>query len=188
MIDALDRHDAPGTGADPGPQVAPKKRGGGPKTPEGKARAKANAMTHGLRAKVLLPEELVAAFEEHKADLTRQFQPRSRYQTTLVGEMAMSLARLERCADLAVADLRRCLDIAVFDWDDHRRTLVEDLGKRLATDASRVAHALEQSKHGADWIIGRWEGIRAVLRMLTSPVNATRLSPLFVTLPGRTRP
>jgi hypothetical protein len=27
-----------------------------------------------------------------------------------------------------------------------------------------VAHALEQSKHGADWIIGRWEGIRAVLR------------------------
>jgi hypothetical protein len=36
------------------PEVAPKKRGGGPKTPEGKERAKANSMKHGLRAKVLV--------------------------------------------------------------------------------------------------------------------------------------
>src|SRR5260370_26918902 len=77
--------------------------------------------------------------------------------------MAMALARLERCADLSVADLQRCLDIAVFDWDDDRRTIAENLGKRLSADPSRVAHALEQSRHGADWIIGRWEGIRAVL-------------------------
>src|SRR3954454_22314359 len=102
-------------------QAAPKKRGGGPKTPEGKARAKFNSMKHGLRAKVLLPAELVAAYEAHKAELTRQFAPATQYEAWLVGEMAMAMARLDRCADMSVCDLQRCLDIAAFDWDDDRK-------------------------------------------------------------------
>src|SRR3954463_10812111 len=89
------------------PEAAPKKRGGGPRTPEGKARAKYNSMKHGLRAKGLLPAQLVAAYEAHKAELTRQFAPASQYETWLVGEMAMAMARLDRCADLGVADLQR---------------------------------------------------------------------------------
>src|SRR5258708_6133416 len=103
MIDVRDCPDVP--------QVVPKKRGGGPKTPEGKEGAKANSMKQGLRAKVLRPEELVAACEEHKAELNRQFAPRSRYEAWLVGEMAMALTRLDRCADLSIADLQRCLDV-----------------------------------------------------------------------------
>src|SRR3954454_23971709 len=91
-------------------QAAPRKRGGGPKTPEGKARAKYNSMKHGLRAKVLLPAELVAAYEGHEAELTRQFAPGSQYEAWLVGEMAMAMARLDRCADMAVAELQRRLD------------------------------------------------------------------------------
>jgi hypothetical protein len=39
MIDILDCPDVPG------PEVAPKKRGGGPKTPEGKERAKARLVS-----------------------------------------------------------------------------------------------------------------------------------------------
>src|SRR5438270_6077738 len=98
------------------PPEEPKKRGGGPKTPEGKARAKFNSMKHGLRAKVLLPAELVAAYEGHKAELTRQFAPATQYEAWLVGEMAMAMARLDRCANMSVCDLQRCLDIAAFDW------------------------------------------------------------------------
>src|SRR4051794_31583709 len=88
------------------PPVSPKKRGGGPKTSEGKARAKYNSMKHGLRAKVLLPAELVAAYEGRKAELTRQFAPATQYEAWLVGEMAMAMARLDRCADLAACDLQ----------------------------------------------------------------------------------
>src|SRR3954451_13028980 len=106
-------------------QAALKKRGGGPRTPEGKARAKFNSMKHGLLAKVLLPAELVAAYEGHKAELTRQFALATQYEVWLVSEMAMAMARLDRCADLALVDLQRCLDIAAFDWDDDRRTRVE---------------------------------------------------------------
>src|SRR3954451_1108491 len=75
------------------PEGVPKRRGGGPKTPEGKQRAKANSMKHGLRAKVLLPEELVAVFEEHKAELTRQFALRSRYEAWLVRERSRGRAQ-----------------------------------------------------------------------------------------------
>src|SRR4051794_2309798 len=145
------------------PPVVPKRRGGGPKTPEGKARAKLNSMKHGLRAKVLLPAELVAAYEAHKAELTRQFAQATQYEDWLVGEMALAMARLDRCANMAVCDLQRCLDIAAFDWDDDRKGWVEDLGRRLSKDPSRVVHSLEQSTHGADWMIARWEGIRGVL-------------------------
>src|SRR3954454_1415865 len=81
-------------------QAAPKKRGGGPRTPGGKARAKYNSMKHGLRAKVLLPAELVADYEGHKAELTRQFAPASQYEAWLVGEMAMAMARVVPCGEV----------------------------------------------------------------------------------------
>src|SRR3954452_20918803 len=97
--------------------AAPKKRGGGPKTPEGKVRASANSMTHGLRAKVLLPEDLVDVYEGYKAELTRQFRPKTRYEAWLAGEMALAMARLDRCAELALADMQRHIDGASFDWD-----------------------------------------------------------------------
>src|SRR5262245_59549200 len=98
MIDALECPEVP--------RAAPRKRGGGPRTPEGKERAKANAMKHGLRATVLRPDELVAARDRHRAELDRQFAPRSGYEAWLLGEIARAMAQLDRCADLAIADLR----------------------------------------------------------------------------------
>ena len=54
-----------------------------------------------------MPVELVAAFQGHQAELTRQFAPGSRYETLLVGEMALAMARLDRCADLSVGENHR---------------------------------------------------------------------------------
>src|SRR3954452_6485435 len=113
-------------------------RGDGPGMPTGKVRARPESFLPGRPARVILPSELVAAFEGHRAELTRQFAPATRYEDWLVGEMAMAMARLDRCADMAVCDLQRCLDIAAFDWDDDRKGWVEELGRRLSKDPSRV--------------------------------------------------
>jgi hypothetical protein len=71
----------------------------GPKTAEGKAAVRLNALRHGLRARtVVLPTENADDFHQLCADLESEFQPRTRAEQILVEEMAVShwkLARLE---------------------------------------------------------------------------------------------
>ena len=43
-------------GAGPASQAAPRKRGGGPRTPEGRDRAKRNSVRHGMRAREVFPD------------------------------------------------------------------------------------------------------------------------------------
>ena len=71
----------------------------GPKTPQGKAAVRLNALRHGLRARtVVLPDEKPDDFHQLCADLEAEFQPQTRAEQILVEEMAVShwkLARLE---------------------------------------------------------------------------------------------
>src|SRR4051812_9614169 len=160
MIDDLERPEAPGPETPPAPA---KKRGGGPRTPEGKEQSKRNALKHGMRAKVLLPDDLAAAVAERTAELAGEFLPGSPYEEWLVGQMALASARLDRCAELAIADLRKTVDRALLCWEEDRRKAVEDLGARLAKDPARVAQALGRSRQGADWLLERWEGLGEAL-------------------------
>ena len=58
MIAVADPLDPPGPDLDPAPESIPKKRGGGPRTPEGRERSKRNALKHGLLAQVVFPDDL----------------------------------------------------------------------------------------------------------------------------------
>src|SRR5262249_7448563 len=53
----------------------PKKRGGGPRTPEGKDRSRRNALKHGLRAEVVLPDDLVPIVAERLKRFARELVP-----------------------------------------------------------------------------------------------------------------
>src|SRR4051794_29436661 len=75
----LDLPDAPEAGPDAVPALA-RKRGGGPRTEEGKMASRRNAMTHGMRAKVLLPDDLVEAVAARTAELADQFAPANTYE------------------------------------------------------------------------------------------------------------
>src|SRR5436309_558248 len=114
MSDIFDGTDGPGkaVGNVPGIEGAPKTRDGGPKAPGGRKRASAGSFTQGTGGKVVLPEELIGAFEGHRDDLTRQFSPKTRYEQWLVREMALAMARLQRTENLSIADLVRCVDVA----------------------------------------------------------------------------
>src|ERR1700704_4042465 len=96
---------------EPDPAEAPrKKRGGGPKTEAGKQSSRWNAYQHGMRAKVLMPDEMAAAVAERKDDLTQEFSPDSPYEEWLVGEMALAEIRLDRLGTMSMADLQRTID------------------------------------------------------------------------------
>src|SRR5258705_11727021 len=90
MSDALDRPEAPDSEIEGAPAG---KRGGGPRTPEGKEQSKRNALKHGMRAKVLLPDDLAAAVAGRTAELADEFGPGSPYEEGLVGQMAPASPR-----------------------------------------------------------------------------------------------
>jgi hypothetical protein len=162
MIIAPDHPIVPATD-DPAP--ATRRRGGGPQTPEGRARSAKNSLKHGLRAKTLLPDDLAAAVARRNAELVAQFDPSTPYQSWLVYQLALAAARLDRCAEMMIVDLQYGIDRAGTCWDDDRRQAVEDLGARLPKDPARVARALRRVRQGADWLIERWEALGEIVEV-----------------------
>jgi hypothetical protein len=139
------------------------RRGGGPRTAEGKEKSRRNALKHGLCAKVLLPDEMAAAVAQRTEEFADEWEPASPYEDWLVGEIALATTRLDRCAAMALADLRRVMQRASLIWDKDRRMLAEDLGVRLGKEPTRVSRALQRSRQGCDWLIERWEGLARAL-------------------------
>ena len=72
--------------------------GGGPKTPEGKARSAQNSTRHGLSAKafVLVKTEDPAMFNELLSDYLAEFKPRTKFELDLVHELAACRWRMQR--------------------------------------------------------------------------------------------
>ena len=69
----------------------------GPQTPEGKARSRRNAITHGLTAReIVLAHEDPAKFEALSQELQLRFKPRDALEEELVGRVAGLLWRLKR--------------------------------------------------------------------------------------------
>jgi hypothetical protein len=69
----------------------------GPRTPEGKAAVRMNALKHGLRARtVVLPGENLEEFHQLCDDLEAEWQPLSRTEQFYVEQMAVSQWKLNR--------------------------------------------------------------------------------------------
>ena len=69
---------------------------GGPRTPEGKANSRGNALTHGLTATRLLPAVLGHdLLERHARDFGAEWDPRTPTERLLVREIARHAAALE---------------------------------------------------------------------------------------------
>ncbi len=101
MIDPIESPAAPSEAP-----IAPK-RGGGPRTPTGKARSRKNSLKHGLCSKEVLPDDLAAIVARRTEEFIAEFQPRSPYEAFLVREMALASARLDRCAAMSIVGIDR---------------------------------------------------------------------------------
>src|SRR4051794_18382661 len=89
----------------------------GPKTPEGKDRARQNALKHGLRAvTVALPGEDPVALAADLDDWVDHYQPVGPAERVLVEEAARAALRLRRCAAYETALLSDQARTAPADW------------------------------------------------------------------------
>jgi hypothetical protein len=89
------------------------RRSTGPRTPEGKARSRMNALRHTLRGSLpQLLEEDSEAFLCHRRSLLRQWRPRDELERALVETLARMSWRLDRMGVIEAALLNRCYSAA----------------------------------------------------------------------------
>ncbi len=80
---------------------------GGPRTEEGKANSRANALKHGLTATVLLPEVLdPGRLDQFVQAFTAEYQPATPTEEALVNQIAQHSTALMRIAQIETALLR----------------------------------------------------------------------------------
>ncbi len=127
----------------------------GPKTPEGKARSRANALKHGLCASVCVPED-VELVQQRAYQWYYTLKPQTEYHAWLVDQITVISLRIDRGERIERRTRDRSALRAELGWDDDRRLDAEKLGAQLTRRPSEVAEALRRTPHGCEWLMARW--------------------------------
>ncbi len=130
----------------------------GPKTPEGKAVCRQNALKHGLTGEgVAVPDEdreaISARFERLRAELA----PSCAMGMILVQRIALFSVRLERSARHEAAQIGLAMRRAVEAFDDQRRTAAEKLMDWIAAEPTTNARRLRETPEGVGMLLKAWQ-------------------------------
>jgi hypothetical protein len=143
---------------------APRRRGGGPKTPEGKERSKRNALRHGLSGDgTVLPEDLEAEYRAERARLVAELRPANSAERRLVERAALAGVRLDRCRAMENAAVARRLREARRRFDERGAEELARWAGRLEAEPFLAKVRLEGTGPGCLWLIERWAELGAKL-------------------------
>jgi hypothetical protein len=137
----------------------------GPKTAEGKAISRLNAVKHGVYAEtVSIPGEDGEAFDRRFNSWSRDLNPlASEAADYLVAMLVRKSIRLDRCnvvRDATVADLARN---ALHARASRRSRRIEKLTRMLDTHRDTAVRGLRESPEGCDLLIKEWELLEIAL-------------------------
>ena len=140
------------------------KRSTGPKTPEGKARVRCNALKHGLTGQgVALPTEDQAEITRSFTAMQRELRPSNEVAEKLVRRVAFLFVRVERCEKHETSETSKRVRHAVAEFDDQRLAAVEALAAKIEREPATTSRRLQATPEGIDWLLGQWAILRADL-------------------------
>ncbi len=126
----------------------------GPRTPEGKAVSRANALKHGLTgAGVALPDEDAAEIGRRFEVMQAELRPASEVGRFLVQHAALMMVRLERCARHEAAATSERVERAASDFDEARFLEARAAVGAIAIDPELHARRLRRTPEGVDRLI-----------------------------------
>ena len=136
----------------------------GPKTDEGKAASRLNAVTHGLTASLTeAVDRSQVDFEERKAKWREELRPETDVEETFFDQLVIESIRVERCQKTFLALCAQHARRARIEWDGDRRRDAATLAVGLPKNPHRVAAELAATPHGCDLMLDLWKGLRASL-------------------------
>ncbi len=141
----------------------------GPRTPEGKAKSRRNALKHGLTgAGIVLPDELS---QEVQAELTifeKALKPRDDFERRLVEKAALSSIRWLRLIQVDLTHTADRVREATRRWDESREDHVADLAARLDDQPAEALRLLTRCCEGCDYLADAWATLRDALERFGS--------------------
>ena len=132
----------------------------GPKTDEGKAQSRANAMTHSLTATTLKPHDQKEKSKARYAAWSVSLMPEDELQEFHLEIAVEASLRIENCQ---ARELERKIELAEIasdsgpKWETDRKREVAKLGRSLKRNPEMIALQLRSMPAGREWLIDRWK-------------------------------
>ncbi len=137
----------------------------GPKSPEGKGRARMNRLTHGLRAeRGALPTEDPAEFGAFMDAWFDDWKPTTTARAELVEQAAVAAWRRKRCVRAEAERIRERVDTAVADARRREMARLDRLVEKLADEPESAVLALRSTRAGARRLAGLWRALAEASR------------------------
>ena len=132
----------------------------GPKTIEGKAQSRANAITHGLTSVTLLPHDQKDVSKARYAAWYACLKPEDTFQEFHLELAVQASLRIENCQN---RELERKVELAEIasdsgpKWETDRKREVVKLARSLKRNPEMIALQLRSMPTGREWLIDRWK-------------------------------
>ncbi len=136
-------------------------RSTGPRTEEGKAASRGNALKHGLTGSgVVIPAEDAGRVADRMRSFEAELGPTGEVGRALVGRAALLSVRLERCVLHESAATSERMRRAVDDFDEARLDQVDRLVDGLDDDPAAAVRKLRRMPEGVDRMVALWSALK----------------------------
>jgi hypothetical protein len=138
----------------------------GPKSEEGKARSRANAIKHGMAGE--LPDVEAGfspEFEERRAEWSAEFAPVGEAAQWALDRVVAASLRIERCERAFDVLVEAGRDRARLSWDQDRAVEAATIAARLARDPVLASRQLMSSRAGVALLFEMWLQLVEALRV-----------------------
>jgi hypothetical protein len=136
----------------------------GPRTHEGKAISRANAVKHGLAADILVSDSLQEALAARLDEWRDHYKPDTPDADFAVGAAVACTFRIEECQANLEAIVGDHCSRARRTWDLDRKAEAAILGGKLAKRPEVILPQLEASKHGVEFLMNLWQRLALSLQ------------------------
>jgi hypothetical protein len=151
----------------------------GPKTPEGKAISRANAVKHGLAADTLISNSLQEALAARLDEWRDHYKPDTPDAAFAVGAAVACTFRIEECQANLEAIVGEHCSRARRTWDLDRAAEAAILGGKLSKRPEVILPQLEASKHGVEFLLVLWNRLALSLQSKKCEWSEAEVSTAF---------
>jgi len=136
----------------------------GPRTMEGKMKARRNALKHGLASEgKVLPVEDERKLKERHAQWSAEMKLKSDMERYQLETAVFATVQHDRCKRHELAEMARRTRVATQNWEKVQKRRIKKCTEGWTTQPAECLEQLEQFARGCKWILAQWEELAEVL-------------------------